>query len=221
MARGPSAPVRARADAAVEALTAALPDPRCELVHRSPFELLIAVILSAQTTDRGVNKVTPELFRRFPTPAALAEAELSELEAIIRPTGFFKTKAMHIKAAARVLVDAHGGEVPRTLEALTALPGVARKTANVVLGTAFGIASGVAVDTHVGRVARRLRLTRETDPVRVEAALMRLLPVTRWVDMSHRMVLHGRYTCLARSPRCTGCACAGFCPSRAPPAGRG
>ncbi len=211
--------LQARADALVAALTVAVPTPRCELDHVGPFQLLIATILSAQTTDKGVNKVTPELFGRYPDPAAMADAEPSELEEIIRPTGFYKTKAKHLRETARALVERHGSEVPRTIEALVELPGVARKTANVVLGTAFGIASGVTVDTHVGRVARRLRLTRETDPVKVEAALVRLLAPERWIDMGHRMVLHGRYTCLARKPRCSACACREFCPSRAPPRG--
>ncbi len=197
------------------ALAATLPEPRCELDHRNAFELLVATILSAQTTDRGVNKVTPTLFARFPEAAAMAAAELAELEAIVRPTGFFKTKAKHIRDAARLLVERHGGEVPRTVEELTALPGVARKTANVVLGTGFGIASGITVDTHARRVSQRLGLTAEEDPVRIEAALCALVPRDEWIAFSHRLVLHGRYTCIARAPRCEGCACAPSCAHRA------
>lgn len=207
--------MKARAQATLDALSRAIPDPRCELVHRSPFELLVAVILSAQTTDKGVNQVTPTLFARYPDPAALAAAALPDVEIIIKRTGFFRMKAKHIVEAARLLVKKHGGEVPRTEAALTALPGVARKTANVVLGTAFGVPNGIAVDTHASRVARRLGLSRQTDPLKIERDLLALFPQESWVAMSHRLVLHGRYTCLARAPRCAQCPCAEFCPSRA------
>lgn len=206
--------MKARAQATLDALSRAIPDPQCELVYRSPFELLVAVILSAQTTDKGVNQVTPTLFARYPDPATLAAAALPDVEIIIKRTGFFRMKAKHIVEAARLLVKKHGGEVPRTEAALTALPGVARKTANVVLGTAFGVPNGIAVDTHASRVARRLGLSRQTDPLKIERDLLALFPQETWVAMSHRLVLHGRYTCLARAPRCAQCPCAGFCPSR-------
>lgn len=207
--------MKARAKATLDALTRAIPDPKCELDHRGPFELLIAVILSAQTTDKGVNLVTPTLFARYPDAAALAAAALPDVEAIIKRTGFFRMKAKHIVAAAAMLVKKHGGEVPADEAALTALPGVARKTANVVLGTAFGVANGITVDTHAARVSRRLGLTRQTDPLKIERDLLALFPQDTWIAMSHRLVLHGRYTCTARSPRCAACACATFCPSRA------
>ena len=217
--RRPSAAVRARASALDGALMRALPDARCELTHRSPFELLVAVILSAQTTDRGVNLCTPGLFARYPSPADLAGADLAEVETLIKRTGFFRTKARHIVEAARLLVERHGGEVPQTEAELRSLPGVARKTANVVLGTAFGIANGIAVDTHAARVSRRLRLTSHSDPVKIEQDLLALFPPSRWIDMHHRLVLFGRYTCQARKPLCGECPCAGFCPSRAALAG--
>lgn len=206
--------MRARAAALDDALMRLLPEARCELTHRNAFELLIAVILSAQTTDKGVNLCTPGLFARFPTPAALAAAELAEVEALVKRTGFYRMKAKHIVETARLLVERHGGEVPRTEAELRALPGVARKTANVVLGTAFQIANGIAVDTHAARVSKRLKLTAQTDPVKIEQDLLALFPQSRWIDMHHRLVLFGRYTCQARAPRCEACPCAGFCPSR-------
>ena len=165
----------------------------------------MATILSAQTTDKGVNRVTPELFRRYPTPGALADAPQEAIEAIVKPTGFFRMKAKNIRAAARAIADTHGGEVPRTMDELINLPGVARKTANVVLGTAYGIPSGITVDTHATRVSRRLALTRADDPVEIERDLMELFPQDSWPDLGHRLVLHGRYTCTARAPRCTAC----------------
>jgi len=195
------------------ALKQQIPAPRCELDHRNAWELLVATILSAQSTDRMVNKVTPQLFARFPTPAALARAEPAEVESIVKSTGFFRMKARSIQEASRQIVERHGGEVPRDLDALCELRGVARKTANVVLGTAFGIAAGIVVDTHAKRVSRRLGLTAEKDPRRIEEDLMRLFPREEWIDLGHRLVLHGRYTCLARAPRCGDCACRPFCPS--------
>jgi endonuclease-3 len=195
------------------ALKLQIPAPRCELDHRNAWELLVATILSAQSTDRMVNKVTPQLFARFPTPAALARAEPAEVESIVKSTGFFRMKARSIQEASRQIVERHGGEVPRDLDALCELRGVARKTANVVLGTAFGIAAGIVVDTHAQRVSRRLGLTAEKDPRRIEEDLMRLFPREEWIDLGHRLVLHGRYTCLARAPRCGDCACRPFCPS--------
>ncbi len=215
----PRAPTRktpariAHAREVLELLAEAIPDPKCELNFGSPFELLIATILSAQTTDRGVNRVTPELFRRFPTPAALAEASQSDVEAIVKPTGFFRVKAKNIRGAARAIAERHGGEVPRTMDELLKLPGVARKTANVVLGTAYGIASGITVDTHARRVAQRLGLTKSDDPVVIEQDLMALAPRDTWPDLGHRLVLHGRYTCLARNPKCPQCRILSLCPA--------
>lgn len=189
-----------------------VPEPRCELNHRNPFELLIATQLSAQSTDAIVNQVTPALFARWPDARALARADLAEVEAVIRPTGFFRQKARHAVETARLLVERHQGEVPRSVEALTALPGVARKTANVVLGTAFGIASGITVDTHAFRVTRRWGWHAERTPEKVEAKLMAAVPREQWVDFGHRLVLFGRYHCTARAPRCGSCALARLCP---------
>jgi endonuclease-3 len=197
----------------LRALKKQIPAPRCELDHRNAWELLVATILSAQSTDRMVNKVTPQLFARFPTPAALGQADPAEVESIVKPTGFFRMKARSIQEASRQIAEGHGGEVPRDVEALCHLRGVARKTANVVLGTAFGIAAGIVVDTHAQRVSQRLGLTAEKDPGRIEEDLMRLFPREEWIDLGHRLVLHGRYTCLARAPRCNACACRPFCPS--------
>jgi endonuclease III len=201
-------------------LAKAMPEPRCELDHRNAFELLIATILSAQSTDRMVNKVTPKLFARFPTPAALAAADPAELEDLIRATGFFRNKSKAIRAASQRIVDEFGGTVPKTLEDITTLPGVARKTGNVVLGTAYRIATGVTVDTHAGRVARRLQLTKHEDPVKVEQDLCAVFPKPSWIDMGHRFVLHGRYVCLAKKPRCADCPLNELCRSaEAEPAG--
>ncbi len=194
-------------------LSEAQPAPRCELEHRTAFELLVATILSAQSTDRMVNQVTPDLFRRWPTPASLAAASQEEVEEAVKRTGFFRNKAKAIREAARLLVERHAGEVPRSLEALVELPGVARKTANVVLGTAYGITSGITVDTHVGRVSRRLGLIAQEDPGKVELALMELFPKEAWIDSGHRLVLHGRYVCTARAPDCAHCPLNELCPS--------
>lgn len=195
-------------------LSAAIPEALCELHFESPFQLVIATILSAQSTDKAVNAVTPVLFARFPTPAALAASDPDEVETIIKRTGFFRAKTKSIRGAAQKLVDEFGGEVPRTLEELIRLPGVARKTSNVVLGTAYGIASGFVVDTHVSRVSQHLGLTEETDPVKIERDLCAQFPRERWVDMGHRILLHGRYTCLARRPMCEVCPINDLCPSR-------
>lgn len=188
------------------------PDARCELDFRSPLELLVATILSAQTTDLRVNLVTPQLFARYPVAAAYAGADRTELEAIIRPTGFFRAKAEALIGLGRALVERYDGEVPARMDDLVSLPGVGRKTANVVLGNAFG-APGLAVDTHVGRVARRLALTDLEDPVKVEAALGGLIPARGWTMFSHRLIVHGRRTCHARRPACGACAVARLCPS--------
>ena len=206
--------------ALLERLAVAIPAPRCELDHDSPWTLLIATILSAQSTDRTVNTVTPELFRRWPTPAALAAAERAEVEQVVHRTGFFRNKAKAIQGCSQAIATEHGGEVPPDMAALCALPGVARKTANVVLGIAFGIAAGVVVDTHVTRVAQRLGLSASDDPERIEQDLCAALPRERWIDGSHRLLLHGRYVCTARAPRCGQCALNELCAARTqPPAG--
>ncbi len=194
-------------------LARAYPQPQCELVHHSPFELLIATILSAQCTDVTVNKVTPMLFSRYPDANALALADPAQVETIVRPTGFFRVKAKNIVACARMLCERHGCKVPRTMPELLELPGVARKTANVVLGTAFGIAEGVVVDTHVLRNAARLGIAREDNPVKMEQALMTRIPRNRWIDFSHQLILHGRRICFARKPACDRCPLAPDCPS--------
>lgn len=201
------------ADDVRKRLTRAMPEPLCELDHRNAFELLIATILSAQSTDRMVNQVTPALFARYPTPAALAAADQDELEDAIRPTGFFRNKSKSIRKASQMLVDQFGGTVPKTMDEIITLPGVARKTGNVVLGTAYRITTGITVDTHAGRVARRLRLTKQEDPVKVEKDLCAAFPKASWIDMGHRFVLHGRYVCLAKKPRCADCPLNEVCKS--------
>jgi len=196
-------------------LRAAYPGARCALVHQSPYELTVATILSAQCTDEMVNRVTPELFRRYPTPAALASAPAAEVESLIHSTGFFRNKTKNIQGMAQRLVAEFRGEVPRTMEELLTLPGVARKTANVVLGVAYGIAEGVCVDTHVKRLAARLGLTGEQDPGRVERDLMGLLPRKDWIEISHLLIWHGRKVCAARAPACDRCVLNDRCPGRA------
>jgi endonuclease III len=210
-----SASKRADARAIWKRLHRALPDPRCELEHAGAWQLVIATILSAQSTDARVNLVTPELFRRYPTPAALGAADLGEVEDLVRSTGFFRNKAKAIVGASRMLTERFGGEVPRTIEAAMELPGVARKTANLVLGTAYGIATGVIVDTHAGRVARRLGLTNQEDPEKVERDLCAAFPSRDWVALGHSLVLHGRYVCTARDPACSHCPLNELCPERA------
>ena len=195
-------------------LAQAIPEPECELAHAGPWQLLVATILSAQSTDRRVNRVTPELFRAHPDPAALARAERADVERLVKSTGFFRNKAKNIQNMSRALVEEHGGQVPADMGALVELPGVARKTANLVLGTAFGVAEGIVVDTHVGRVSRRLGLTAEKDPVKIERDLCDVFPRRGWIAAGHRLLLHGRYVCLARKPRCTSCALNELCPSR-------
>jgi len=193
-------------------LHVAYPGADCSLDHADAFQLLISTILSAQCTDSRVNGVTPALFRRFPTPAAMAGAG-GDLEELIRSTGFFNAKAKSIRGACRAIVETHGGLVPRTMEELHALPGVGRKTANVVLGNAFGAPGGVVVDTHVGRIATRLKWTTNTDPVKVEKDLCKLLPRERWNITSHILIFHGRRICFARKPACDKCGISGVCPS--------
>ncbi len=201
------------------ALAVAVPEPRCELDFRDPFELLIATQLSAQSTDAMVNKVTPELFRRWPDAAAMAGADPAEMEAVLRPTGFFRQKTRHAIETARRLVAHHAGRVPADMAALTALPGVARKTANVVLGTAFGVQSGVTVDTHVFRVTGRWGWQAEKTAEKVEPLLMEAVPRAQWSDFGHRVVLFGRHHCTARAPKCGECPLSGLCPAAAAPRG--
>lgn len=209
---GDPAEVKRQAGRVLRALKKEYPEVHCALVHHSPFELLVATILSAQCTDARVNIVTPALFKQFPDPAAFASAKLSAIEKAIQSTGFFRAKAKNIKSCSTSLVDNFGGEVPEDLDALVSLAGVGRKTANVVLGVAFGKATGVVVDTHVGRLSRRLGLTANTDAVKVEADLMRLLPKSEWIDFSHRLIAHGRRICIARRPKCDECVMRDFCP---------
>jgi endonuclease-3 len=202
-----------RVAAILDALRRTYPNVVCALTHRNAFELVIATALSAQTTDVSVNKVTPELFAMFPTPKALAEAPLLEIERIVHTTGFYRAKAKNIQSAARVLVERFGGKVPETIAELIELPGVARKTANVVLGSWFGIPSGVVVDTHVLRISRRLELTKATEPVKVERDLMKVIPQDRWIQFSHEIIHHGRQICIARKPRCADCSLETVCNS--------
>lgn len=193
-------------------LKADYPGAACALEHGSPEQLLVATILSAQCTDARVNLVTRELFAEYPDAESLARAPLRTLERLVASTGFFRNKAKNIKACCATLVQEHGGRVPRDLQACTRLAGVGRKTANVVLGVAYGMATGVVVDTHVGRLSRRTGLTDQTDPVKVERDLIGLLPRREWVDFSHRMIYHGRRVCGARKPNCGGCSMSRFCP---------
>jgi len=188
------------------------PDADTELDFATPLELLVATVLSAQSTDQRVNSVTPALFAAYPDAAALAAADRAQLEELIKPAGLYRSKAQNIIGLAQAICDKHGGEVPRTLDELVALPGVGRKTANVVLGNAFGV-PGIAVDTHVGRLARRFGWTMQTAPDKVEADLMALFPESEWTDLSHRMILHGRRICHARKPMCGECTLASLCPS--------
>jgi endonuclease-3 len=199
-----------RAAAIAKGLAQLYPDAHCALVHQSPLQLLIATILSAQCTDVMVNRVTPALFARYPDAAAFADADLAELETMIKSTGFYRNKAKNIKACGALLVERHGGKVPGRLEDLIELPGVARKTANVVLGECFET-PGITVDTHVGRLARRMGLTENEDPVKVEADLGALVPKKDWTIFSHRLIFHGRQVCAARKPRCDECGLATDC----------
>jgi endonuclease III len=198
----------------LKALHAARPHASVELHHDSPFQLLVATILSAQCTDERVNQVTPGLFRAWPDAAALARAPLPALERAVRSTGFFRAKTRSIQACCRALLERHGGEVPRTLEEMVRLPGVGRKTANVVLGAGYGIPSGIVVDTHMARVATRLGLTKRTDAVKIEQDLLAIIPPREWIFFSIAAILHGRYVCQARRPRCGACPLNPHCPSR-------
>ncbi len=189
------------------------PDAHCELNYETPIQLLIATILSAQCTDVRVNQVTPTLFERYPTVTDFAGADRVELEGLIRSTGFFRQKAKFIQESAHAIVHQHGGKVPNTMKELVKLKGVARKTANVVLGEIYGIADGVTVDTHVKRLAKRLGLTEETNPVKVERALMKVIPQDQWMRISHLLIFHGRRVCDARRPNCIECGLNDLCPS--------
>ncbi|MGE0792046.1 MAG: endonuclease III [Sandaracinaceae bacterium] len=203
-------------------LAAAIPNPKVELDFTTPWQLLVATILAAQSTDKKINEVTPVLFARYPGPKELAEADLEEVMVIVKPTGFFREKAKRIVGAAQAVHERFGGTVPKTLQRIMTLPGVARKTGNVVIGSAYGIATGMVVDTHVSRVAARLELTTATDPVAIEEELITLFPKRSWVKASHQLVLHGRYVCQAKKPRCEMCPLNEICGSRrAPPRVRG
>jgi endonuclease-3 len=203
-----------RSAAILAALDEAYPQVKCALDHRTPWELLVATILSAQCTDVRVNMVTPALFKRFPTPEAMAKATLPELEDLIRTTGFFRNKAKSIQGAARKIIANFNGQVPQTLAELITIPGAARKTANVVLGVSFGKAEGVVVDTHVFRIARRLGLAKAHTAEKVEQELMRIIPRDRWIDFSHQLIHHGRQVCDARKPKCDRCNLEQLCHSK-------
>ena len=202
-----------RVAAILDALAKTYPDAVCALHHTSAWELTVATILSAQCTDVRVNLVTPTLFKAYPTPKDMAAASLPELEEIIRTTGFFRNKAKSIQGAARAVVETYGNIVPQTMDKLLTLPGVARKTANVVLGSWFRIAEGVVVDTHVLRISRRLELTANTTPEKVEQDLIKVIPQDQWIDYSHRIIFHGRQMCVARTPRCADCTLETLCNS--------
>jgi len=210
-AGGAPAPQPARVKAVLEALDRLYPEASCTLDYRDPLQLLVATILSAQCTDERVNRVTPALFERYPTARDYAQADLQELEQLIRSTGFFRNKAKSIRGMAQALVERHGGQVPDSLEELVKLPGVGRKTANVVLGDAFGI-PGITVDTHVSRVCLRLGFTDTKDAVKAERQLMEIIPQERWTRFSHQVILHGRQVCHSRKPDCPHCGLADHCP---------
>ncbi len=213
---GPSTgPASGRITPIIARLHQAYPDAECALHHRNAFELLVATILSAQCTDERVNKVTPALFARFPTPEAMAGADREELETLIRSTGFYHNKAKNIQGAAQRIVGAYSGVVPQTMDELLTLPGVARKTANVVLGVVFKIADGVVVDTHVKRLSNRLGLTTQSDPEKIERDLQAITPKAEWINLSHLLIFHGRQVCDARKPACAACTLNDLCPSAA------
>ena len=203
-----------RVAAILTKLDEAYPDATCELKHDNPFQLLISTILSAQCTDVRVNQVAETLYKKYPTPEAFAHANPSELEQDVRPTGFFRNKTKSIMGASKAILQNFGGQVPRTMEEMLTLPGAARKTANVVLGTAFGIASGVVVDTHVIRISNRLDLTRNEDPKKIEQDLMQVIPKEKWIRFSHQIIWHGRRVCVARKPKCVECNLEKICYSK-------
>lgn len=203
----------------IDRLRAAYPDAHCALDYETPIQLLVATILSAQCTDERVNMTTPALFARYPTAEALAGADQAEVEDLVRPTGFFRQKARYIREASHAILHEHGGEVPPAMDDLLRLPGVARKTANVVRGEIYGLADGVTVDTHVKRLSGRLGFTAETDPVKVERDLMAIIPRESWIEISHLLIWHGRRVCQARKPDCPNCTLNDICPSSTVPAG--
>ncbi len=203
-----------RVAAILKKLDEAYPNATCELNHASAFQLLIATILSAQCTDVRVNQVTTTLFKKYPTPEAFAHANPGELEQDIRPTGFFRNKTKSVIGASKAVLERFGGQVPRTMEEMLTIPGAARKTSNVVLGTAYGIASGVVVDTHVQRLSNRLELTQNEDPKKIEQDLMKILPQDRWISFSHQLIWHGRRVCAARNPKCADCNLESLCHSK-------
>ncbi len=207
-------PPKKRVQLLLKRLDKAYPKATCALEHQTPFQLLISTILSAQCTDERVNQVTKTLFPKYPTPQDFAAADPHELEQDIRPTGFFRNKTKSILGASKMLLEKFAGEVPRTMEELLELPGVARKTANVVLGTAFGLATGVVVDTHVMRLSRRLDLSREDDPKTIEQDLMKIIPKKKWIEFSHQLIWHGRLVCQARKPKCVECPVEDLCYSK-------
>jgi endonuclease III len=217
MPRESREPQAARHKKIIAGLKQAYPGAHCELTHSNPLELLVATILSAQCTDKRVNLVTTDLFRKYCSAADYARAPLPELEQAIKSTGFFRNKAKSLKNCCQALVEKHRGQVPRTMEELTQLGGVGRKTANVVLGNAFGINCGVVVDTHVARLSQRLGLTKETAPEKIEQDLMKLVPQEQWTMFSHWLIWHGRRRCAARSPDCPGCEIKTLCPRRGVP----
>lgn len=197
----------------LKGLAKLFPNPDCALIHDNPYQLLIATILSAQCTDERVNRVTPPLFKMYPTPKKMGKAPLSSIEKLIQSTGFFRSKAKSLKSTSQDIVEYHNGQVPETMEELIKLKGVGRKTANVVLGNAFGKNIGVVVDTHVGRLSRRFGLTKQKDPVKVEKDLMKIVPQKDWTVISHRMIMHGRATCKSQRPKCGECKLNHLCPS--------
>lgn len=207
------APASARISEIIRILRETYPDAACELDHKGPWQLLIATILSAQCTDVRVNMVTPSLFAAYPTPADLAHADPEKVEEIIRTTGFYRNKAKNIIGASQRVAELYGGEVPHTMEEMLTLPGAARKTANVVLGVAYGIPSGVVVDTHVRRLSNRLALTTHDDPEKIEKDLQALVPQDEWIDFSHLLIFHGRRCCYAKKPNCASCSIRHLCPS--------
>jgi endonuclease-3 len=221
----PMTDLKARATEVNKRLEKRYPDAKCSLDFTNAFELLIATILSAQSTDARVNIVTKSLFRKYPNPQAFANADQVEMEKDVRQTGFFRNKAKAVINCSKAIVEKHGGEVPRTMDELTALPGVGRKTANVVLGNAFQTPVGIVVDTHVARVSGRLGLTANADPEKIEQDLMPLIPRAKWTGFAHRLIYHGRETCIARKPQCEVCVVNDLCPSRedrsSPPSSRG
>jgi endonuclease-3 len=198
----------------VEAVKAAYPKAGCSLRHRSVWQLLCATILSAQCTDERVNLTTPALFKAYPTPKEMGEAKQEDVEKLIRSCGFYKNKAKSLIAASKIIAEKHKGRVPKTMEELTALPGVARKTANVVLGTGYGINDGIVVDTHVSRLSNRLGLTKNGEPEKIEKDLMRIVPREEWTDFSHQLIAHGRSVCQARNPKCAECPLSNLCPCK-------